>query len=530
MTTVANFITNDPTNGKFRLRAGEAITKDDLLLLNYKGLAYKATNIVNARVSTCTYGTAQTTEGTGRIISQSIFGNENTFAYNRNAIVVDSEGSIFTLASASSHGLRLSKYLSNGSLAAYIDIEQTNSVQFFSHHIFILSNRNIACIAQSGSDGFIKYAIYTPDLTVIRAYTSLNVGGANNFFSACPLSGGGFAVVYHYSAGVAANLATISNTGNVVLSPTTVWTQTGSTQNSPRHRIEQLTSGNLVIAWGHNNTTGQGVYHGVVTTSGVVVSAFTSIYDQFAITCSPELSVIDGYYCVASATGSAQIAAVFNNAGVMQGSVFSSPTTDGESSLQTKLVNDGTMFMLLWKSSVTGALVLTKLTYQGSASNSFLPATSAPNFKLLYIDAFCENGLIVVVGSLNGTGYGPAILVIDQESGLILGPHMVLGASGESGIYPRLLPIGDFSFVLMDNIGLNASTIIIAGKYANASIIGTAYESAAEGELVRVNGSAGAYVCNPMIGAISKSFDHSASDIVGNKGTIMPNSVVLKGI
>lgn len=126
-----------------------------------------------------------------------------------------------------------------------------------------------------------------------------------------------------------------------MLAPTTIWTRTG-TSGTQYHRLAQLSDGNLVVTVGSANPESSiGLFHGIVTTSGVSVRPFANL-DTTSVTTLHEMSVMDGYYAVCAYCGTQQKAFVFTNSGILQGSPFSA--TGGDHTLRMKLLNDGCIF------------------------------------------------------------------------------------------------------------------------------------------------------------------------------------------
>ena len=67
-------------------------------------------------------------------------------------------------------------------------------------------------------------------------------------------------------------------------------------------------------------------------------------------------------------------------------------------------------------------------------------------------------------------------------------------------------------------------------KYANSALLGIAQQTVAAGAQQTVAVGSGSAMINPLQGSSSKPFNHSATNIVGNSGTVLTNSVVLTGI
>lgn len=529
----------NPLNNTLAITAGEELNRDDLVsLYAVDGKAYRVRVTDYAAVPTMTYGTPQTSEVTGRLVAQtSIVSSPQTYTLARQAVVRAENGNIYTLTDdGASTGLRLTRFSAMGAVLSTVVIVAAASTDYRQHHLLLLSNGDLAVIAfRQDAEYAVRYAVYTANLVLVKALTSIESSGNGiSYFSACGLSGGGFAIVYQQSANpLLSRLATFDNAGNVALAATTVWTRTGNSSGQ-YHKILQLSSGNLVIAVSSSNSTGStGLYHGVVTTAGASVLAFTSL-DIISAPIFPELSVLAGYYCISRLNGADQRAFICNNAGALQGAGFTGVTTigaDANANCKTKLLNDGAAFWLLWpRDGANSSEVLTKLPTTGTGYIS----ENMPSMYSYYLDAFCEGGNIVIVVQTGTGNTAPAFLVASTSTGRPIHTSLTtfgLAPGTASGKYHRVIPGGDGTFICVYDQATSQSTNLCVGKYANTSIVGVAAATTAAGALVPVKQSAGAYTCNAIAGTITKPFDMSATtQLYGNKGTVMSNGVVLKGI
>ena len=504
----------------FQVLAGEQINENDLVQMgpDGKGCCVQGTN--TAAVSKCTYGTAQTNAATGLIVAQTQISSIQTQGFYRQAVLRGIDGSIYTVTQGVS-AANLSKYSAAGGLIAQVTV--AGGVGYLNPQIAQLANGSIAVfLAMAG--GVMYAAVYDQNLvSVSGGVFALTETATNAYYSAVALSGGGFAIVYQLA--LQSRLVTYNNVGSAVLAPTTVWTRTGTT-NTQYHRMAQLSNGNLVIAVSSTNTAASiGLYHGIVTTGGASVLAFTNL-DTVSATVIPELSVMPGYYAVARPNGTNQIARVFDNTGTLQGGGFSAATNIGVSNL-TKLLNDGAAFWLIWPRSSDSKEVLTKLPTNGTGYVT--TQLAGANFFNSPVDAFYENGFIVAVAAM---ATQCVMWAINSATGeLVSGSGTLFGsAATTNGSYPSIIPGGDFSFLCLYDYANTASTNLYIGKYANTAIMGVAKTSGAAGQLVAVTGESGGHAINKLAGSASVAFDHSAATTTGNKGTLMNYGVTLKGI
>lgn len=524
-------LTDFNTEGKLGfITSGEALTrKDPVYLDGLSGKGFKCDTTDYAAVGALTYGTAQTTAGTGMIVAQTSIIADRINAYARQAVVRNSSGHIFTAAGYSgANGVTLTKFSATGQVLGSVNVD-TAAATSRNHHVLELSNGNIAVIAII--NGELRYAIYDTNLTVVKALTSIDAS-AKFYFSACALSGGGFAIVYQVSATpLLSNLVTYNNSGDAVLATTNVWTRTGTTGDQ-YHKIAQLSDGNLAYAISSVNTVSSiGLYHGVTNTSGTIVAAFAAL-SAVSAAWYPELSIMTGYYAISRPDGTDQKGFVLSNAGALQGAEFSAATTAGNAGNKTKLVNDGTAFYLIWHRNSDSKCMLSKLPTTGTGYTTAIITTSTTQYDS-FLDAFCENGYICAASTF-ATNTAPTMWVIDitamalvNTSGTTFGS--VPGTTG--GSYLRLISGGDRAFIAMYDHSTTAGTFLCIGKWAQTAVLGVAATTVAADASVALNTLAGCYEMNAIVGSASKAFDMTTNALVGNKGTLVAKGAcTLRGI
>lgn len=529
---MGRYITPTPApiySNSLDISTNEAIAARDLVEMDaITGKASRVRTTDCAAVPTVIYGTAQTSAATGMIVAQTEVINNQTQAYSRQAVVHGADGSIFTLTNGSaSVGMKLNKYSPAGALLGTVAVDTANS--YVNHHLLLLSNGNLACMGQY--TGAQKYAVYNQALAAVKGITAMEVP-SDAHFSAVSLSAGGFAAVYQQGANpLLARLTTFDNSGTEILTPTTIWTRTG-TAGTQYSRIAQLSDGNLAIAATCTSGTGStGLNHGVFTTGGDTVLAFVNKDATAGGYMFPEISVLPGYYCISKPNGTNQLAFVFNNSGTLQGAGFTAATSAGNSLNKTKLVSDGTAFWLIWARSSDGSVMVTKIPATGSGYVTTVLTAASYN---QYLDAFCENGAICYVTMDGSTNTRPYLWVVNTTlMSLVFSSNTPFGVapSTASGSFPRIIPGGDSSFIVLYDYQSTPATNLCLGKYANTAIIGVANANASAGALCNVSQNSGAYSCNAIGGSPAKAFDMSSTPaLYGNKGTVMNNGVVLKGM
>lgn len=523
------------SKGIFSLKAGASIANNDVLELGPDGKCYPAQCTDYAAIANCNYGTAQTNAATGQIVAQTQVTNGQLYStVMRYPLLTDSDGNVYAVtanAGFGSTGLMLAKYSPLGALLGQVTIDTNSNVK--NPKAFFLSSGDIAVVGDFGQSGNgFKFAIYDKNLGVVCAPTNIAENPYNGSVTdAIPLSGGGFAIVYQPNASqLTTRMVVYGNTGAVVTAPVTIFTRTGTTA-SAYHAIAQQSDGNIAVACHSSNSTGsQGLFYGVVTTAGASVSAFANLNVSTSWNEQPAVVAMAGYVCVAKNIAAAMTAYVFNNAGVQQGGTFSSATTVTDFG-KMKLMAGGGAFWLIWPRNTDSKEVLTKLPTTGTNFSTTDISTTTTQYAFR-IDAFYENGFIVGVSQPGAGAIAPTMWVVSTTTmSLISKSGTTFGAAPAttSGYWMTAIPGGDFSFICLYDYASSAATNFCVGKYANTAIMGVAQSASAADGLVNVGGIAGAYAANPLKGSPSKAFDHSATNIYGNKGSLMNYGTVLKG-
>lgn len=515
----------------FKVNTGIAVAVNDLLQLGPDGRAYPVKCADYAAVANCTYGTAQTSAATGMIVAQTQVVAAQTQAYHRQALLQGADGSLYAAtASTGNTGIMLTRYSPAGLFISQVLV--ISGSNYVNHQAFFLSDGNICVIAGVNSSA-ISFAIYDPRLNLVKTATALSQFHYGDYFSACALADGGFAVIYQYaSTPLESKFVTYDNTGTVVTAPITVWTRTG-TAVTQYHRLMRLSNGNLVVAVQSTNTASSiGLYYAVFSSTGTVVKAFTNLNASVNYAYIPEISVMAGYFAVSKSDGANVIAFVFDNAGNLQGSGFSAASSGSSAQNTLKLLNNGTDFWLLWSRVSDSKVCLTKIPITGTGYTTTVVTTTETQYNHFF-DAFAENGLIVAVSQTGINSLAPVLWVINQATGFLVSTSTTafgVNTGSYNGKNQRVIPVGDFAFACLYDYASTASTNLAVGKYANSAVLGCANASANAATLVPTSQRAGGYAINPVNGSPSKSFDHSATNIVGNRGTIMNYGAVLKGV
>ena len=484
-----------------------AINANDLLALNAAG------QLSTVSVSDCA---AVANAGSAVIAPTTInsYGqNENFYS---NPFVNPSDGSIFVGAPylPSSYGVQISKYTASGALTAQIILSSAAAVPS-NISITELTNGNLM-VAWSLGGTSVYFAIIGVGLNIITAATLVS-SAANYGPAPIALPGGGFALAYMTSTGV--YFAVYSNSGSVVYAPALI---SGSTTTSASViAMAVLSNGNIVVATLSSGVTNCLKYC-IVTTVGASVVATTTLDANTGpsttnITNLAVSALATGYFCVAGYdTTNGYVAYVLNNAGSIQGIPFLS----GEiGTYGMGVFNDSSNFWLVCSNDTSGLIVGLPPSGWGHI------ATAIPSLGV--INSVYANGYIVIYSFVSST---IANILVYKLSSTLVG---LLSSSFSSGIISEVptLALGtDYTIAILQGL---SSTVFSTIKYASTAIVGISQTTVAAGNagaIVNYSMGSGGYPCNPVGGTVGKGFDHSATNIIGNKGTILGNSAALQGI
>lgn len=519
---------SDTLAGTFKLKAGSTIDINDAIEIGPDGNGYPVVCTDYAAVTNFS-DTAQTSTATGRIIAQTSVGTAMSSEFYGKSVAIDSFGNILVAQYDASNYPTIYKFTSAGTLLRGPVVIESAAATW--RQMAILSNGNIAVVYRQANK--LQYIVYDQYLVVVKAVTTIDAGIQSSSVSGVTaLSGGGFAVVYQISGSANSTLVTYDNTGTAVLAATTIWTRAG-TVGYQLHRMEQLSSGNLVVISASSNSTGDiGLFHGVVTTAGVSVAAFAN-EDTAVLDNVPQVSVMTGYFCVAASgqSGTHAKARIYSNAGVIQGAAFSGLCSYATMTRTNaiKITNDGANFWLFWSNTTSGYATVTKLPITGTGYTSSELGSAATIYGS-NMDGFIEGGRFVVIAQQNPSSASNALIwVISCSSLSLLNAGTVIGTASTSSYYfPQLIPGGDFSFIALYD---NSVMRLTAGKFANTAIVGVAAAPAAVNDYANIHQAAGTYRANTLKGSPAVAFDHTTgANITGNKGTILNDGLVLRGM
>ena len=496
-----------------------AVNNSDLLLMNSLGQLYTAQVTDFAAVANIgSTVIAQTTVNTTA---------SATFTNNKHAIYSAMDGATFivTANATPNANAKIYKYTSSGSLAASLQIDSAGGNLSYPT-IVQLSNNNIAVVWICGAaSATLQFIILDRSLNVLTAAVTLST--AATFCDAIALSGGGFSIAYAAGSGMVQ--AIYSNTGSVVSASTAI---SGSPTTNPSGIQIQLSNGNIMMAIA-SSTSSKALGFAINTIAGAQVSAYTGLNTgtNSGLTI-PRISAMAsgspsaGFVAIEGISGTTYNLYVLNNAGTQQGTTFTvaSGTTNTD-----WLTNDGTLF---WGCLNTGSgAFIYSIPITGGAGVISTTSVSSSSSAI-----FVDKGLIILVGSSPAIGvYQPSAVSTPSVVNLVASSNPATPSSNATGaLYATVTP--DFSILLASEIN-STGAIFVNLKYMTAVIMGVSQQTFSAGNsgtatTLNHGGGSGknAFPSNQMIGTVGKSFDHSASAIIGNKGTMYLNGCVLEGI
>lgn len=502
------------------LQAGQAIANKDLVVVGPGGKGFPAAYTDYAAIANA---------GASCVVQTSIVPGYLT--YGRNAIVRDTDGSIFVAATDSvDNGCRIYRYSPTGGAPASLQI--SSAAEAVSPLLLLrLSNGNFVILYRTSALG-LMFVVFNAALTIVKSQTVQTIATAgmnpSNAFDAVALSGGGFAITWRSEANQdQQKLAIYDNAGNAVFAPATIYTWAAAPQNS-YHAITQLSNGNIAIAV-NNITSSVGTYHAIFTSAGVQVLGMTQLSAVMAGSYVPEITASNGYYAIAVTDGANVKVWVLSNAGALQGAAYSAATTQvwTPGGNKVRLLADGTQFWLLF-SMGNSVIVVIKVPFTGT--NYVVTQTAIADQRF---DAFIDNGLLIHVMMGSGAAVYNAVSVIELATMTTLNLAVGFGVlpTTNAGNFLTAIPVGDLSMAVVYDYSSPKGTYLAVVKYTDTAIIGVATSSAAVGAPVVLAKGAGSFQVNTLKGSPVKVFDHTTgTNIQGNKGTLMLNAVIAKGI
>lgn len=416
----------------------------------------------------------------------------------------------------SNSGLTVMKLSSVGAVLGSVTLDSVITNTLRSPCLTKLANGNFVAVWEVTTAGSLYFAVFDKYLNIVVAKTLIDTADVSTYtFDVTALSGGGFAVAYSKNNPF---LAIYSNTGAVVLAGSALTNAAAFGIAAQSMVLTQLSNNNIAVAIG-TNTAAKKLGYAITTAAGVSVVGCTIIntstganYNAVAI------SALPGYFCCTAQDSGNTSAYVLNNAGAILGA----PLIDIGATVTTipRLINDGTSFWLTYNTSQTACVIVCMPVTGVGFVSSNLTTVLSQQAK----DFFYDRGFIVFADTANAY-----VMSVSPTNKLALVSTVPINPAGS----PDSMAIfagGDSTLVLLNTS--STSTSVITLKYANTSIAGVALQAVApgnDGAVISFVTGSGGLLNNGIIGSPVKTFDQSAANILGNKGMLFSNSVLLKG-
>lgn len=518
------------------LIAGAAVTAGDLLQMKSDGKAYPLNDAAGAMV----------TEPAAALLPMTNFesGSSNSCAGWRPAALVHSNGDIYTVGLTA---CTIKRYDVTGKAVGAVNVDSSSTIggKYSQFRMVELSNGNIAVAFIAGYSPFYHYyAVIDQNLNIIKPYTKgPYTTSLSAQFGLCALSGGGFACSWsEYTAG-ASSFRVFDNSGNPTIADTKWCADIGTYLLCSS--ICQLSNGNLVLVRSDDSGISYTKY-AIYTTAGVRVKAETQLttnLDQSFI-----FSARAGYFCLRAGKVGSDKFYVFDNSGVLQGSAYSPGTGKSGTYNSCALLSDGADFFAITASNQYAGYAsvrIAKIPASGNAQdvvvNTFTMTVNSENS--LSVDAYLAGDIITVVcfiGS-NSNANQKAFFFQATKTGVCVTQQTTFGSE-----LPQNSDIAVCAFnprvAFMCGVawfdGYSSCQLAIL-KTAATAIIGVAASSANVGALAQVSTAKGVYAVNALKHADTPvKFDHTPAvptpatptTVPGNSGSILSNSVILRGI
>ncbi len=479
-----------------------AINSGDLLSLNSNAQLFSAKTSDFAAVANI--GAAAIANTT--VVAQGITGSKRKMIWVNPA---DSTIYVATSYLSGDFGTKLFRYSPSGVLLQSIILDTTSDT-LASPIIAQLSNGNLL-VTFIYSTGFIfGFAIVDLNLNIVKTSTSISGTAQTAYYDVIALSGGGFAVCF-IGTGGNPYLTIFNNAGTSTFAVTVI---TGAPSSGVIPKLAQLSNGNIVAGI-CSQTAAKFVAYYIFSTAGASVVAYTVLSSTGSASISSQtqmdFAVISGFFCFGAFDGLNNRAFVVSNAGALQGAGYSKAGT----TTALRVLTDGSNF---WMCHCGTAGYVTYVPVTGTNYVDYSVATTSNN-----MDAAIENNFIIFnVATTN-------VYIYPITAAGILGAPLSFAPLNSNGGFVALM--GD-NAILLAASGSGTTTYVVQ-KYLNASIVGVSQVTLAAGNantLLQYAMGPGGYPINSILGSVGKTFDHTASNIVANKGVLLGAAVSLRGI
>lgn len=507
-----------PADSIFSVTPGQPINQNDLVTLDEDGLAYPVRNVghvlaPNVNSQTLTPLGLSTTE------TSHLRGVETSIQF--------ADGSfVFLTMATSPHRLVLTRVSAAGAMVRQITINETGAT-LGGAKIGRLNNGNIVCFWHGTSR--VRFAIVTEALDDVVPVTEVESVGFVNQIAFAPLANGGFAAAWGNSNPFNVRLGIWSNAGVPVAGfPATI--QSGSGADALTGHIIPFSNGNFAVL-GRLATANDVTRFGIFSPSGAAVLAWGpwSLGSQLPV---DEMRIVRiGTRTLIAAFDSADSRMKLNimdEAGARVGAELRFMVSS--STAVAAVAHEGQFVVVAQGHSSEGrVLKVIRIPADGVA----VASDNIPNLTTASAAALGSNTQATI----------HSIFVVDQRiigamdysSGTrgffkasFLGQHEMIGNIGTGSSDPvRVWPFGVGGFLAFYLAG--SAYTIMARRFRAAAIQGVALLEGQIDQPIPIVTAPGIYAINPMPLLFQTDFNHNATTLLGQRGTVMGQAVRLNG-
>lgn len=513
------------------LTAGGTIYEKSLVALVQNGKAYQGGN--SDFVSVANQGStalAETTLGSG------LYTDETEQMTGRMPVLYGNDAIYVVSPYSTNKGCKLYKYSTAGALLASVNVDTSGTYGMRGAQLAVMPNGNVVLLYMlSSGSGVCKAMVYDSNLGTVQtiSFTALN-GGGDYTPSLCGLSAGGFTVTYVYTGDNKLHVGVYNSSGvqqgsDIIFTAASLWGSNGVVSLAS----VELSNGDVAVC-GRIASGGYGFRMGIVRPSNQTVT----LQDAQIITGNntnerPQMvATSDGYFAVtayADTLGGVRCL-VFNNAGTLQGA-GTTLTTSGWLNCQTAFVYNNEMYVAWYKSSTTSVTITTlPKTGTGYANTEFSSIPNAGGTSAVI--ATVKDNFLAITQRANGGNYPLKYSIIDLSTMALIQAVASFGAAvTTSQVHHNSRLLDDCMLAVWYSDSSSAAVKIAMVKVLDTCIMGVALNTVGPGSKVTVDIAAGVKgLSQTLRGSLAKQFDHSTADLYGNKGSILPGAVILRGM
>jgi hypothetical protein len=508
------------TAGVAACLAGEQITEADLLVLAAEGMCYKYQSNDTSIVANA---------GTAIFPATSITNNGTDYKLNiNNAAIIHSDSHVYAFKSTGAVAT-IVKLDKKGNIIASVDVS-SGATGVAGGRLVELSNGSIAATWIEGNPRYLFFAIISPHDTTKKGILDIVKAKLSTYYISSIVQYGlaaiptGGCVITGADYNNASVYMTIFDNVGAVLKDKVVWGTT-ATSDPAGTTVAVLSNGNIAMIRS-GGTANVNTKIAIYNQAGAPVLAEI----QLTTTCSADqfFKFIIGSGFFALAIGNSL--RIYNNAGALQGAAITN--LGGPSYQPLACLWDGTSFQCFYASATDKAVYRATISTLGVlVTTKWICSWTADNAGTGYsIDAKATTTgdiAILVVSQIASPGVTHGV-VIDVDCNMLTAFQSVFTVTDAQSLRPTIIFSDKFS--LLVSWTYPSVLGLVSMKMINTALLGVAASSAAEGELAAVYVASGTYPINTVQGDSPKTVDHSTANITGNKGLILTNAAILRGM